>query len=180
MPLIFSFFILLFCGLIKQPPQSILREDMRAVIQKVLEANIGVVESHELVHVDHIDQGLVVLVGITHDDTNRDVAYVADKIAHMRIFADADDKMNLSIQDVAGEILLVSQFTLFGDMRNGRRPSFIEAARPQQARALYNDLADLLMDMGLVVKTGHFRTHMNIELNNDGPVTILLDSKKLF
>ena len=153
---------------------------MRAVVQKVLEADVEVVHNTDLMHISHIDRGLLVLLGIGRDDTNADIAYIADKLAHMRIFSDADGKMNLSIQDIGGEILLISQFTLFGDLRNGRRPSFASAATPQQALMLYHDLTDRLMDMGLVVKTGHFQTHMQVSLNNNGPVTILLDSKKQF
>ena len=153
---------------------------MRAVVQKVLEADIEAVNNVDLVHGNHIDRGLVALLGIGKDDNHTDMAYIADKLANMRIFADADGKMNHSVQDIDGEILLISQFTLFGDLRHGRRPSFTQAADPQHARMLYHELTDHLLDMGLKVKTGHFQTHMQVSLNNNGPVTILLDSKKQF
>lgn len=153
---------------------------MRTVVQRVLEADIEVLENNELIHISHIDHGLVVLLGIAHDDGDADLHYIADKLANMRIFDDADGKINLSVKDAQGEILLIPQFTLFGDMRHGRRPSFSEAASSELASALYHDLADCLLDMGLHVKTGHFRTHMQVSLNNNGPMTILLDSRKQF
>lgn len=153
---------------------------MRAVVQKVSEADVEVCQGDELTHINHIDHGLVVLLGVAHDDNEEDVGYIADKLAHMRVFADAEDKMNLSVQDVGGEILLVSQFTLFGDMRQGRRPSFDQAAPAVTARALYHDLTDRLLDMGLSVKTGHFQTTIQVSLSNQGPVTLLLDSRRQF
>lgn len=153
---------------------------MRAVVQKVLEANVEIIDQHELNHISHIDLGLLVLLGVEAGDTEQDVRYMADKLANMRVFADADGKMNLSVRDVGGHILLISQFTLFGDLRHGRRPSFSTAATPQTARALYHNLTDRLIDMGLPVKNGHFQTHMHVSLTNDGPVTLLLDSRKTF
>lgn len=153
---------------------------MRAVIQKVVEADVEVFNDHELVHINHINHGLVVLLGVARHDSKEDVHYMADKIAHMRIFHDQDQKMNLSIQDVDGEVMLISQFTLYGDMRQGRRPSFSEAATPELAKQRYHELIDCLLDKNIPVKTGYFQTHMNLSLNNDGPVTILLDSQKQF
>ena len=127
-----------------------------------------------------IGAGYLVLVGVEEGDTEADMIYCADKIAGLRIFEDENGKMNLSVADVGGEVLLVSQFTLLGDARHGRRPSFSAAARPEVADPLCQAMRQRLMDKGLPVQTGQFQAHMHVELLNDGPVTILLDSRKGF
>ena len=149
---------------------------MRCVIQRVTEASVTV--EGELVSA--IGPGYMVLVGAEEGDGPADVRYAADKIAGLRVFEDADDKMNLSVKDVGGSVLLVSQFTLLGDARHGRRPSFSHAARPEVAEPMVDELAELLRAHGIETKTGRFRTHMMVSLVNDGPVTILLDSKRTF
>lgn len=149
---------------------------MRCVVQKVTQASVTV----EKEVVGKIGAGFMVLVGVETGDTEADAAYIAGKIAGLRIFEDAEDKMNLSLQDVGGDVLLVSQFTLLADARHGRRPSFIGAARPEQAEPLCEALKRQLEDVGIRVETGRFRTHMEVSLVNDGPTTILLDSKKNF
>lgn len=149
---------------------------MRIVIQKVNHASVTV--EGELV--SSIGPGFMVLVGSEEGDTDADVKFIAGKIAGMRIFEDADDKLNLSIKDVGGEVLLVSQFTLLGDARHGRRPSFSHAAAPEIAEPLVERLRDELVTAGIPTKTGRFRTHMKVLLENDGPVTIMLDSHRLF
>ena len=149
---------------------------MRCVVQKVTEASVSV--DGELVSA--IGPGYMVLVGAEEGDTDQDVRYSAEKIAGLRVFEDAEDKMNLSLADVGGSVLLVSQFTLLGDARHGRRPSFIRAARPEVAEPQFEQLAGLLREKGIETKTGRFRTHMRVVLVNDGPVTILLDSRKGF
>lgn len=149
---------------------------MRCVIQRVTRARVTV----EGETVGQIASGFMVLVGVQAGDTEADVSYCASKISGLRVFEDSDDKMNLSLSDVGGSVLLVSQFTLLGDARHGRRPSFSEAARPEEAEPLFTRLKDMLITAGLTVETGRFRTHMEVELVNDGPVTILLDSKKEF
>ena len=121
-----------------------------------------------------------VLLGVSVKDTDDDVRYLADKIVHLRIFEDDQGKLNHSLLDEGGEMLVISQFTLYGDARHGRRPSYIEAARPEQAEALYNQFVDAVRAFGVPVATGRFRTHMVVSLENDGPVTILLDSQKTF
>ncbi|RIX50574.1 D-tyrosyl-tRNA(Tyr) deacylase [Paenibacillus nanensis] len=123
-----------------------------------------------------IDSGLVLLVGITHEDTLDDVRWMADKVAGLRIFEDESEKMNLSVLDVGGAILSVSQFTLYGDCRKGRRPNFMAAARPEQAEALYNSFNEALRGLGLRVETGRFGAMMDVQLTNDGPVTLILES----
>jgi len=123
-----------------------------------------------------IDSGLVLLVGLTHEDTIADVRWMADKVAGLRIFEDESGKMNLSVSDVGGSILSVSQFTLYGDCRKGRRPNFMAAARPEQAEALYNAFNDALRELGLRVETGRFGAMMDVQLTNDGPVTLILES----
>lgn len=127
-----------------------------------------------------IGHGLLVLVGVGGQDDETDVEYVAGKIRDLRIFADDAGKMNRDVGEAGGAVLLVSQFTLLGDARGGRRPSFIQAAPPELARALYEGVAAALRARGLVVETGEFRAHMDVSLVNNGPVTILLDSKKQF
>ncbi|MDQ6599780.1 D-tyrosyl-tRNA(Tyr) deacylase [Bacillus salipaludis] len=146
---------------------------MRVVVQRSKKAKVTV--NGEIT--GQISSGLVLLVGVTHDDNEEDAAYLADKVANLRIFEDAAEKMNLSLLDVGGEILSVSQFTLYGDCRNGRRPSFINAARPEQAIGLYETFNSLLRDKGIHVETGRFGAMMEVELTNDGPVTLIVDSK---
>lgn len=127
--------------------------------------------------VGHIDQGFMLLVGITHTDTQDDADYIAKKVAQLRVFEDADGKMNLSIKDINGAILSISQFTLYGDVRHGNRPSFIQAARPEQAQPLYDYFnTRLRTEYGLHVETGRFGADMKVDFINDGPVTILIDS----
>jgi D-tyrosyl-tRNA(Tyr) deacylase len=149
---------------------------MRAVLQRVTRASVRVED--ELV--GEIAGGLLVLLGIAHDDTERDISYLVEKIAQLRIFDDEDGKMNLNVMETKGALLVVSQFTLYGDVRRGRRPSWSEAAPPEIAEALYESF---IKEAGRYVKevaTGSFRRMMKVELVNDGPVTILLDSRKLF
>ena len=153
---------------------------MRAVVQRVAHAQVDVLSANSKHTRGEIQQGLMVLLGVAHGDTDSDARYIADKIAHLRVFTDAEDKMNLSVLEVGGSVLLVSQFTLYGDARNGRRPSYIEAARPDKAAHVYELVAKLLRAHGLTVATGEFQTHMQVSLCNDGPVTLLLDSDKLF
>ncbi len=149
---------------------------MRCVVQRVKEASVTVAGET----VGKIGPGYMVLIGVSVEDTEKDVRYMADKVPNLRIFEDAEDKMNLSLKDVGGEILAVSQFTLYGDARGGRRPSFIAAARPEAANELYEQLVASWREQGIHVETGRFRTHMEVGLVNDGPVTILLDSMKGF
>ena len=149
---------------------------MRCVVQRCSRASVSV--NGETV--GQIGRGFMVLCGVAEGDTDVDMEYCRAKIAGLRVFEDADEKMNLSLKDVGGEILLVSQFTLLGDARHGRRPSFSGAAAPDEADKLYEKLVSALRDDGFKVETGRFRTHMMVELVNDGPVTILLDSKKGF
>jgi D-aminoacyl-tRNA deacylase len=149
---------------------------MRAVIQRVSSAKVTVEDEIT----GHIARGLLVLVGVTATDTETDADYLADKIAGLRIFEDADGKMNLSVAEIHGSILTVSQFTLYGDARKGRRPSFDSAARPEQAKNLYDYFVEKIRAAGLPCEIGRFQAEMKVELVNDGPVTILLDSTKLF
>ncbi|MCP1355371.1 D-aminoacyl-tRNA deacylase [Aneurinibacillus migulanus] len=146
---------------------------MRVVAQRSKQASVTV---HGEV-TGQIDSGLVLLVGITHSDTKDDAEYVAEKIANLRIFEDGDGKMNRSIKDVDGAILSVSQFTLYGDTSKGRRPSFVDAARPEQAEPLYDFFNEKLREQGLRVETGIFGAMMEVALVNDGPVTLLIESK---
>lgn len=146
---------------------------MRVVVQRSKNAKVTV----EGEVTGEISSGLVLLVGVTHDDSESDAVFLADKIANLRIFEDAEGKMNLSLLDVGGEILSVSQFTLYGDCRKGRRPNFMEAARPEQANQLYESFNSLLRDKGIKVATGRFGAMMDVELVNDGPVTLIVDSK---
>lgn len=152
---------------------------MRAVIQRVSYAKVSYFEDTIKI-ISQIGKGLQVMLGVTHDDTKQDVDYLVDKIIGLRIFEDADEKMNLSLEDVQGEILLISQFTLYGDVRKGKRPSFIEAANPTMANELYEYAIERLREKGISCKTGKFGADMKVQIDNDGPVTILLDSKKSF
>jgi len=145
---------------------------MRVVVQRCRQASVRVGGET----VGSIGPGLMLLVGFTHGDAERDVKYIADKIAHLRIFEDGDGKMNLSVLDTGGQILSVSQFTLYGDCRKGRRPNFMEAARPEQASALYDLFNDELRQKGLVVETGRFGAMMEVDLVNWGPVTLIVES----
>jgi D-tyrosyl-tRNA(Tyr) deacylase len=149
---------------------------MRAVVQRVTRAKVTVDEKV----VGEIGKGLVVLLGIARDDTKVEAAYLVDKIAALRIFDDEDGKMNLSIKDVKGALLIVSQFTLYGDVRRGLRPSWIDAAPPEVAEPLYDFFVRQAGTVIDEIATGSFRAIMQVELINDGPVTILIDSKKLF
>lgn len=149
---------------------------MRAVVQR---AGRSFVEVNGKV-VGKINSGLVVFVGISVNDEEDDCSYLADKICGLRIFEDSQGKMNLSIKETGGEILCISQFTLYGDCRKGRRPSFFEAAPPEKAVSLYDKLCYMLREKGLQVETGQFQAKMKVRVDNDGPVTILLDSSKIF
>ncbi|RLB66516.1 MAG: D-tyrosyl-tRNA(Tyr) deacylase [Deltaproteobacteria bacterium] len=149
---------------------------MRAVIQRVSQASVVVAGET----VGAIDQGLMVLLGVAQGDTLQDVTYLADKTAGLRIFEDENSKMNRSVEDIDGSLLVVSQFTLLGDCRNGRRPGFTDAAPPELADALYKEYVDALRSRGITVATGVFRANMQVALVNDGPVTIMLDSRKQF
>ena len=149
---------------------------MRCVIQRVSHASVDVAGET----VGKIDGGFLVLLGAEDGDTEADAKYCADKIAGLRVFEDENDRMNLSLKDVGGKVLLVSQFTLLADARHGRRPDFIKAAKPDVAEPLCETVKAMLEVHGLAVETGRFRTHMAVSLLNDGPVTILLDSRRTF
>ena len=149
---------------------------MRAVVQRVTRAKVTVDDKL----VGEIGNGLVILLGIARDDTKLDAAYLVEKIVALRIFDDEAGKMNLSVKDVNGGMLIVSQFTLYGDVRRGLRPSWIEAAAPEVAEPMYEFFIRQVRSAVSEVATGSFRAMMQVELVNDGPVTILLDSKKLF
>ena len=149
---------------------------MRAVVQRVSRASVKV--NGEIT--GRIAEGLLVLLAVAPDDTESDAGYLADKIAGLRIFEDDAGKMNRSVADIGGAVLAVSQFTLFGDARKGKRPSFDAAARPELANALYRYFVERIRALGLRCETGRFQETMEVELVNQGPVTILLDSKKLF
>lgn len=149
---------------------------MRAVVQRVTQAAVAV----EGKRVGEIQKGFLVLLGVEEFDDLKDVEYMTDKITNLRVFEDENDKMNLSLIDIQGELLVVSQFTLLGDCRKGRRPSFSSAARPEQANQLYLHFVELCKAKGLKVETGVFQAHMEVSLCNDGPVTMLIDSKRNF
>lgn len=149
---------------------------MRAVIQRVSKASVKISDKIA----GQINQGLVVLAAIGEDDSEQDISYLAEKTANLRIFEDESGKMNKSTLDVKGEILAVSNFTLYGDVRKGRRPDFTSAAKPDKAKSLFDKFVELLKGHGLKVECGEFQAMMDVELVNDGPVTILLDSKKGF
>ena len=146
---------------------------MRAVVQRVARARV-VVDGQV---VGEIQQGLLVLLGVTHTDMPADVQWLADKIAGLRIFNDADGKMNRDITEAGGGILVVSQFTLYGDCKKGRRPSFVDAARPETAVPLYEGFVNAIKALGIPTATGSFGAMMQVELVNDGPVTLVVDSK---
>jgi len=149
---------------------------LRAVVQRVSWARVS---THTEV-LGEINRGLVVLVGVAKDDEKQDVFYLADKLINLRIFPDEEGKMNLSVKEVNGKLLVVSQFTLYGDCRKGRRPGFDHAADPEKAGAFFNSFIGKLEETGIPVAKGKFQADMSIELANEGPVTILLDSKKVF
>lgn len=149
---------------------------MRAVLQRVARAEVSVNGER----VASIGRGYLVLLGVTHTDDESDARYIADKIASLRLFEDEAGKINLGITNIGGEVLVVSQFTLYADCRKGRRPSFTDAAPPEMADRLYQRVAEMLREAGLPVQTGVFGAHMQVALVNDGPVTILLDSQKVF
>jgi D-aminoacyl-tRNA deacylase len=149
---------------------------LKALLQRVSRASV-IVEGEI---VGSIRAGLVILLGVANGDTRRDVQYLAEKVVGLRIFNDAEGKFNLSVREVKGELLAVSQFTLLADSRKGRRPSFTDAAPPQLAEELFESFVAGLRSTGLKVETGRFQTHMWVEILNDGPVTILLDSREKF
>jgi len=149
---------------------------MRAVVQRAAQASVTV--DGEVV--GQIGRGLVVFLGVDVDDEERDAALMAEKVATLRCFQDEASKFNLSVEDAGGAILAISQFTLHGDCRKGRRPSFTQAARPEKAVPLYEDVVARLRARGLLVETGVFGAHMDVAMINDGPVTLLLDSKRIF
>ncbi len=149
---------------------------MRAVVQRVSTANVRV--NDEMVSL--INKGLLVLLGVGNDDIDKDIDYLSDKIINLRIFEDENDKMNLSLLDVNGELLVVSQFTLFGDTKKGKRPNFMNAAPSHMANDMYLKFVEKCRTYGVNVKTGVFGEHMDVALINDGPVTIIIDSKKDF
>lgn len=149
---------------------------MRAVVQRVNFSSV-VVEGET---VGEITKGLNVLLGVEEGDTEKDVQYMADKIVNLRIFEDVEEKMNLSLLDVGGEMLCISQFTLLGDCRKGRRPNFMSAAKPDIANTLYEQFCDTVVGLGINVQKGKFQAHMVVDIQNDGPVTVLVDSKKCF
>lgn len=149
---------------------------MRAVVQRTLTSSV----TSEGVETGRAGLGLTVLLGVAQDDDEKDALYMAEKISNLRIFEDDKGKMNRSLVDIGGDMLVVSQFTLCGDARHGRRPSFTEAALPELAEALYEKFVSAVSAMGIRTATGRFRTEMVVSLENHGPVTILVDSKKLF
>jgi D-tyrosyl-tRNA(Tyr) deacylase len=149
---------------------------MRAVVQRVADARVTV--NGRIC--GRIDQGLLVYLGVAAEDDEQDLRYTAEKVVNLRIFPDSNGKMNLSVRDTGGAVLVVSQFTLYGDARQGRRPSYITAAEPDKARLFYENFVEQIRSHGLRVETGQFAARMDVGYTNVGPVTILLDSKKLF
>lgn len=147
---------------------------MRLVVQRVTNASVKVEEEIT----GAINEGYMVLVGVTHEDTEEEVLYLAEKLAHLRIFEDENGKMNRSLLDIKGSVLSVSQFTLYGDTRKGRRPNFMKAAKPDAANSLYECFNKTLREKGIHVETGRFGAMMDVSLTNSGPVTILMDSKE--
>ena len=149
---------------------------MRAVVQRVSSSRVTVDDKVT----GEINEGLLVLLGVTHEDTSKDVDYMIDKVLNLRIFEDENEKMNLSLKDIGGELLVVSQFTLYGDCRKGRRPGFSDAARPEVAIPLYEEFIEKARNQDIKVGTGEFGAHMMVNIVNNGPTTILLDSEKNF
>jgi D-tyrosyl-tRNA(Tyr) deacylase len=149
---------------------------MRAVVQRVSSSSVCVNDKV----IGEIGVGFNILIGISKYDTLEDLKYIRDKIINLRVFQDEDEKMNLSLLDINGEILAISQFTLYGDCRKGRRPNFMEAQGGEEAKALYEEFLKLLKESKLRVESGEFGADMKVQINNDGPVTILLDSKRNF
>ncbi len=149
---------------------------MRAVVQRVTNSSVEV--NGEVV--GKINKGFNVLIGISKEDTVEDMQYIRDKIINLRVFSDEDDKMNLSLSDIEGELLIISQFTLYGDARKGRRPNFMNALGGEEAKKFYDEFIILMKDTGLKVETGIFGADMKVNIENDGPVTILLDSSRTF
>jgi len=149
---------------------------MRAVVQRVSYASVKVDGNVT----GSIEQGLMVLLGVGKEDDDKDIKYLSEKILNLRIFEDEDEKMNLSLLDIKGEILIISQFTLFGDCRKGRRPSFDSAGLPESSKIMYEKFIDDCKKSGLNVQTGIFGADMKVSLLNDGPVTLMIDSKKVF
>ena len=149
---------------------------MRAVVQRVTYSSVEV----DGVIVGEINKGFNVLLGISKEDTEEDIKYIKDKIINLRIFSDENDKMNLSLLDIQGELLLISQFTLYGDARKGRRPNFMNALGGEEAKSFYDKFVEIMKETGLKVETGIFGADMKVDIKNDGPVTILLDSSKNF
>ncbi|MBQ3705438.1 MAG: D-tyrosyl-tRNA(Tyr) deacylase [Clostridia bacterium] len=149
---------------------------MRCVVQRVTSASVTV----DGETIGEIGKGMMVLIGVSEEDGPADLKYIAEKVMHLRIYDDENGVMNRSILDAGGDILAVSQFTLYGDARGGRRPSYFRAAKPEKANAMYEEVIDSWRQAGLRVETGRFRAEMQVALVNDGPVTILLDSEKAF
>jgi len=149
---------------------------MRVLLQRVSRAEVRIREDGAVRPSGRIGRGFLLLVGFTHADDESKVTWMADKVVGLRLFADAEDKMNLALADVGGELLVVSQFTLYGDAAKGRRPSFIAAARPEQAIPLYEEFINAIKALGVPVATGRFGAMMDVELVNDGPVTLILDT----
>ncbi|MEC3882590.1 D-tyrosyl-tRNA(Tyr) deacylase [Halobacillus litoralis] len=147
---------------------------MKAVVQRAVNASVTVEEND----VGTIDRGLVVLLGVNHEDTEEDARYLAKKIPYLRIFEDKDGKMNHSLVDLGGQMLSISQFTLYGDCRKGRRPNFMQAAKPNQAEELYESFNQMVEQEGVKVETGEFGAMMDVKLTNSGPVTLIIDSKE--
>lgn len=145
---------------------------MRVVVQRATEGKVIVANET----IGEIKEGLVLLVGVTHDDREKDVEFLANKIPNLRIFEDDEGKLNRSLLDIEGEILSISQFTLYGDCRKGRRPNFMSAAKPEHAKELYDRFNEILTDKGIHVETGEFGAMMDVQLNNHGPVTLILDT----
>ncbi|MFQ5867564.1 MAG: D-aminoacyl-tRNA deacylase [bacterium] len=151
---------------------------MRAIVQRVSEASVSVKnEVESLREINKIKRGLVVLLGVGRQDSEEDAEYLAEKISNLRIFPDENDRMNLSVLDVKGEVLVISQFTLYGDCRKGRRPDFTSAAPPEMAEDLYEKFIEKVKAKGVEVKSGEFQARMLVDIHNDGPVTILLETK---
>ncbi len=149
---------------------------MRAVVQRVINASVSI--DNEVI--GKIGKGFVVLLGVGKEDDDNDMKYIADKIMALRVFEDESEKMNLSLRDVEGQLLVISQFTLYGDCRKGRRPSFDSAGNPENAKELYEKMCNYFEKSGIYTQTGKFAADMKVSLINDGPVTLMLDSKKLF